>query len=80
MPPKKELVEFLIRIDVIFYESIKFKDNENNCVTHDLEFVAIFRALKMWRNYLMGMKFELRIQHSGIKYLFGQQTLNSRQT
>jgi hypothetical protein len=28
----------------------------------------------------MGKKFELRIDHSGLKYLFEQQTLNSMQT
>jgi hypothetical protein len=27
----------------------------------------------------MGRKFELRIDHSGLKYLFGQPTLNARQ-
>jgi hypothetical protein len=32
----------------------------------------------MCRNYLMGKIFELRIDHSGLKYLFGQPTLNSR--
>jgi hypothetical protein len=37
---------------------------------HDLELVAIVHALKMWKHYLMGKKFELRIHHSGLKYLF----------
>ena len=34
------------------------KDHENNYATHDLELAAIVHALKMWRNYLMGIKFE----------------------
>jgi hypothetical protein len=34
----------------------------------------------MWRNYLMGKKFELRIDQCGLKHLFGQPTLNARQT
>jgi hypothetical protein len=36
-------------------------------------------TMKMWRNYLMGKIFELRIDHSGMKCLFGQSGLNSRQ-
>jgi hypothetical protein len=35
-------------------------------------------ALKMWIHYLMGRTFELRTYHSGMKYLFGQPTLNAR--
>jgi hypothetical protein len=34
----------------------------------------------MWMHYLMGKKFELRTNHSGLKYIFEQPTLNSRQT
>jgi hypothetical protein len=46
--------------------------------THDLELEAIVHALNMWRHYLMGKIFELRTDHSGLKYLFGQPTLNAR--
>ena len=55
---------------MVCYESRKLKDHENNYVTHDLELVAIVHALKMWRHYLMGRKFELRIEHCGLKCLF----------
>jgi hypothetical protein len=41
---------------------------------------AIVHALGKWRHYLMGKRFELRIDHNGLKYLFDQQTLNARQT
>lgn len=64
---------------VICYESIKLKENEKNYVMHDLELVAIIHALKMWRHYLMGRKFELRTDHHGLKYLFDQPNLNARQ-
>jgi len=47
-------------------------------VTHDLELVAIVHALKMWENYLMLKIFELRTNHSGLKYLFEQPTLNAK--
>jgi hypothetical protein len=65
---------------VIGYESIKIKKHERNYVTHDLELAAIVHALRMLMHYLMGKKFELRIDHIGLKYLFEQPTLNSMQT
>jgi hypothetical protein len=63
---------------VISYESRKLKEHERNYATHDLELASIVHALNMWRNYLMGKRFELRMDHSGLKYLFEQPTLNSR--
>ena len=53
--------------DVVCYELRNLKDHENNYATHDLELVAIVHALKMWRCYLMGRKFELRTDHCGMK-------------
>ena len=63
---------------MICYESRKLKEHERNYATHDLALVAIVHALNMWRHYLMGRKFELRIDHCGLKYLFNQPTLNVR--
>jgi hypothetical protein len=65
---------------VEFYELRKLKEHEIIYVTHYLELVAIVHALKMWKYYLMGRRFELRIDHNGLKYLFGQPNLNARQT
>jgi hypothetical protein len=65
---------------VVCYESRKLKEHERNYATHDLELEAIVHALKMWRHYLMGRIFELRTNHCGLKHLFGQPTLNARQT
>ena len=61
---------------VVCYKSRKMKDHEKNYDTHDFELAAILHALKMWRHYLMGRKFELRTDHHGLKYLFDQPTLN----
>ena len=55
---------------VICYDSRKLKEHEKNYATHDLELATIVHALKMWKNYLMGQKFELRTDHYGLKYLF----------
>ena len=65
---------------VVFYESRNLKEYQNNYATHYLELVAIVHALKMWRNYLMGKKFELRTYYCGLKYLFDQQNLNARKS
>jgi hypothetical protein len=65
---------------VVCYESRKLKEHETNYDTHDLVPIVIVHALKMWIHYLMGKKFELRTEHYGLKNLFGQPTLNVRQT
>ena len=64
---------------VISYEYRKLKEHEHNYATHDLELATIIHALKMLRHYIMGKKFELRTNHDGLKYLFEQPNLNSRQ-
>ena len=69
----KDFEEFLC------YALRKLKEHEKNYATHDLELAAIVHALNMWRNYLIGRKFELRTDHYGLKYLFDQPTLNARQ-
>jgi len=58
----------------------KREEHERNYSTHDLELDAIVHALNMWMHYLMGNRFELRIGHSGMKYLFEQPTLNVMKT
>jgi hypothetical protein len=65
---------------VACYKSRKLKEHEGHYATHDLELVAIAHTLNMWRHYLMGKRFELRTNHSGVKYLFGQPNLNVRKT
>jgi hypothetical protein len=78
---KEGLGGFLIQRDhLVWYESRKLKEHESNYATRDLELVEIVHALKMWRHYLMGNKFELRTDHCGLKHLFGQPTLNTRKT
>ena len=59
------------RDHVVCYESRKLKEHERKYAIHDLELVTIVHALKMWRHYLMGKKFELRIDHCVLKHLFG---------
>ena len=64
---------------VILYEYGKIKEHKRNYATHDLELATIMHVLNMWRHYLMGRKYELRINHHSLKYLFEHQNLNVRQ-
>ena len=64
---------------VVAYASRQLKPNETKYATHDLELAAIVYALKLWRHYLLGAKFELFTDHQALKYLFSQKDLNMRQ-
>ncbi|RZB86561.1 Transposon Ty3-G Gag-Pol polyprotein [Glycine soja] len=43
---------------VVAYASRQLKTHERNYPTHDLELAAVVFALKIWRHYLFGSKFE----------------------
>jgi hypothetical protein len=77
---KEGLGRFLMQEGhVINYESRKLNEHEKCYVTHDLELTTIIHALKMWRHYLLGRRVVLMTYHCGMKYLFDQPRLNSRQ-
>jgi hypothetical protein len=56
------------------------KEHERHYATHDLELADIVNALRKWRHYLMGKRFELRTYRNGLKYLFYHPTLNARKS
>jgi hypothetical protein len=62
---------------VISYISRKLRRHEENYATHDLELLAIVYALKVWRHYLVGRKFELKTDHCGLQHIFTQSDLNA---
>jgi hypothetical protein len=62
---------------VITYISKKLRRNEENYATHDLELLEIVYALQFWRHYLIGQKFELKIDHSGLQHIFTHSDLNA---
>ncbi|XP_050373418.1 uncharacterized protein LOC126791060, partial [Argentina anserina] len=64
---------------VVAYGSRQLKIHEKNYPTHDLELAAVVFALKIWRHYLYGEKFQLFSDHKSLKYLFSQKELNMRQ-
>ena len=64
---------------VIAYPSRKLKKNEELYATHDLELAVVMLALKLWRYYLVGQNFDLKIDHQSLKHLFTQRDMNARQ-
>ncbi|RVW41678.1 Retrovirus-related Pol polyprotein from transposon 17.6 [Vitis vinifera] len=64
---------------VVAYASRELKQHERNYPTHDLKLAAVVFALKTWRHYLYGEKFEVYSNHKSLKYIFTQKDLNSRQ-
>ena len=64
---------------VVAYASRQLRPHEGNYPTHDLELAAVVFALKMWRHFLYGVKFEVFSDHKSLKYLFDQKELNMRQ-
>ena len=62
---------------VIAYISRKLRRHEENYATHDLELLAIVYALRFWRHYLTGHKFELKTDHCGLQHIFMQSDLNA---
>ena len=64
---------------VVSYASRQLKPHERRYPTHDLELAAVVFALKVWRHYLYGERFELYTDHKSLKYIFSQKELNMRQ-
>jgi hypothetical protein len=64
---------------VITYISRKLRRNEENYATHDLELLAIVYTLRVWRHYLIGWKFKLKMDHCGLQHIFMPSDLNMRQ-
>ena len=54
---------------VIAYASRQLRPNENAYPVYDLELAAVVFALKIWRHYLYGEKFQIFTDHKSLKYL-----------
>lgn len=63
----------------IAYESRKLMQAERLYSIYDKEMLAIVHALTKFRQYLVGAKFTVRIDHNSLKYFLEQRDLNERQ-
>ena len=67
------------------WKEVKFEwddlceNHDKNYPTHDMELAAIVFALKIWRHYLYGEKFEVYSDHKSLRYIFTQRDFNMRQ-
>ena len=55
---------------VVAYAAQQLKKHEQNYPIHDLELTAVVMALKMWRHYFYGARFEVYTDHKSLKYVF----------
>ena len=63
---------------VIAYASRQLRKHVLNYPTHDLELAAVVHALKIWRHYILGNRWEIYTDHKSLKYIFTQNDLNLR--
>src|SRR3954463_12436004 len=63
----------------IAYTSRKLSDREQNYPTHEKELLAILRALKTWRVYLLGNHFKIWTDHATLKFFQTQPRLSPKQ-
>jgi hypothetical protein len=64
---------------VVAYASRQLRKHEEKYPTHDLELVGVVHALKIWRHYIIGKRYEVYSDHKSLKYIFTQPDLNLRQ-
>lgn len=62
------------------YISKVFNLAERNYPIFDRELLAIIRALKAWRHYLLGQTFTIRCDHKNLMHYRESRNLNGRQT
>ena len=55
---------------VIAYASRQLKDHEKNCPMLHIEMAIVVFALKIWRHYLSGARYEIYMDHKSLKYIF----------
>ena len=60
----------------VVYESYQLNDVEKDYPTHKKELLAIVKALKKWRSYLLSACFEIYMDHCTLKYFQSQKEMS----
>jgi hypothetical protein len=64
---------------VVAHASRQLRKHEEHYPTHNLELIVVVHALKIWRHYLIGKRYEVYSDHKSLKYIFTRPYLNLRQ-
>lgn len=60
----------------IAYKSCKLNFVELNYPIHEKKLLAVIHSLKVWRHYLLGIKFKIETHHQFLRYLSSKPNLN----
>ena len=63
----------------VAYDSYQLNTAEKNYPTHEKELLAIIKALKKWRTYLIGTSFEVHTDHRTLEFFQTQKETSARQ-
>ena len=63
---------------IIAYESHKLNTVELNYPVYEKELLGIIYSLKVWRHYLLRVKFRIQTDHESLRYLSTQPDLSRR--
>lgn len=63
----------------IAYESRKLNDTEMRCSISEKEMMVVVHCLRVWRQYLLGSQFVVKIDNSAICHFFDQPKLTTKQ-
>ena len=67
------------RLQVIAFWSGKFNSAQQNYLVHERELLAIVESMKQYRHLLLGIPFNIYMDHKPIEYLMSQKNLSARQ-
>ena len=65
--------------NVVAYAYRQLRTHKGNYPIHVLELATVVFALKIWKHFLYGAKFEVFNDHKSLKYLFNHRESNMRQ-
>ncbi|KAK4382079.1 Retrovirus-related Pol polyprotein from transposon.6 [Sesamum angolense] len=63
----------------IAFESRKLKDVERHYSVHEKELLAVVHCLRLWRHYLLGSPFMVKMDNIAVSHFMSQPKLTSRQ-
>ena len=63
----------------IAYESRRLNNDEKTLGIYEKELLAVLHALSVWKHYLLGTPFILRMDHQSLKYFMTQTKLSEKQ-